>query len=37
VTRAELRARNVIDENGNAILDPAKNLKTVEQGAAISV
>ena len=37
MTRAELRARSVIDENGKPILDPAKNLKTVEQGAAISV
>jgi NAD(P)-dependent dehydrogenase (short-subunit alcohol dehydrogenase family) len=33
----ELRAIGVIDENGKPILDPAKNLKTVEQGAATSV
>lgn len=33
----ELRAAGVIDENGKPILDPAKNLKTAEQGAAISV
>jgi hypothetical protein len=33
----ELRAAGVIDENGKPILDPAKNLKTVEQGAATSV
>jgi NAD(P)-dependent dehydrogenase (short-subunit alcohol dehydrogenase family) len=33
----ELRAAGVIDENGKPILDPAKNLKTAEQGAATSV
>jgi len=33
----ELRAAGVIDENGKPILDPARNLKTVEQGAATSV
>ena len=33
----ELRAAGVIDKDGKPILDPAKNLKTVEQGAATSV
>ena len=33
----ELRAMGVIDENGNPILDPTRNLKTVAQGAATSV
>ncbi|MCB0179224.1 MAG: SDR family NAD(P)-dependent oxidoreductase [Anaerolineae bacterium] len=33
----ELRAMEVIDENGNPILDPTRNLKTVAQGAATSV
>ena len=33
----ELRKAGVIDENGKPILDPAKGLKTVEQGAATSV
>lgn len=33
----ELRKAGVIDENGDPVLDPAKNLKTVEQGAATSV
>lgn len=37
LTDEELRKAGVIDEHGNAILDPAKNLKTVEQGAATSV
>jgi NAD(P)-dependent dehydrogenase (short-subunit alcohol dehydrogenase family) len=37
LSREELRAAGVIDENGKPILDPAKNLKTVEQGAATSV
>jgi NAD(P)-dependent dehydrogenase (short-subunit alcohol dehydrogenase family) len=37
VTNEELRAAGVIDENGKPILDPAKNLKTVEQGAATIV
>jgi NAD(P)-dependent dehydrogenase (short-subunit alcohol dehydrogenase family) len=32
-----LRAVSLVDENGNPIIDPAKNLKTVEQGAATSV
>ncbi len=32
-----LRAAGVVDEDGNPIIDPAKNLKTVEQGAATSV
>jgi NAD(P)-dependent dehydrogenase (short-subunit alcohol dehydrogenase family) len=33
----ELRAAGVIDEHGKPIRDPARNLKTVEQGAATSV
>jgi NAD(P)-dependent dehydrogenase (short-subunit alcohol dehydrogenase family) len=37
LSREELRAAGVIDENGMPILDPARNLKTVEQGAATSV
>lgn len=32
-----LRAAGLVDEDGNPIIDPAKNLKTVEQGAATSV
>jgi len=34
---AVLRAAGLVDENGMPILDPAKGLKTVEQGAATSV
>jgi NAD(P)-dependent dehydrogenase (short-subunit alcohol dehydrogenase family) len=37
LSREELRNAGVIDENGKPILDPARNLKTVEQGAATSV
>jgi NAD(P)-dependent dehydrogenase (short-subunit alcohol dehydrogenase family) len=37
VSRDLLRAAGVIDDDGNPIIDPAKNLKTVEQGAATSV
>ncbi len=37
LSREELRALGVIDEHGKPILDPAKNLKSVEQGAATSV
>lgn len=33
----ELRKAGVIDEYGKPILDPARNLKTVEQGAATNV
>jgi NAD(P)-dependent dehydrogenase (short-subunit alcohol dehydrogenase family) len=32
-----LRAAGLMDENGNPVIDPAKNMKTVEQGAATSV
>jgi NAD(P)-dependent dehydrogenase (short-subunit alcohol dehydrogenase family) len=32
-----LRAMGVVDEDGNPIIDPARNLKTIEQGAATSV
>lgn len=32
-----LRAAGLLDKDGNPIIDPAKNLKTVEQGAATSV
>ena len=37
LSREELQAAGVIDENGKPILDPAKNLKTAAQGAATSV
>jgi NAD(P)-dependent dehydrogenase (short-subunit alcohol dehydrogenase family) len=37
LSNEELRAAGVVDEDGKPILDPAKNLKTVEQGAATSV
>jgi NAD(P)-dependent dehydrogenase (short-subunit alcohol dehydrogenase family) len=37
VSRDELRAGGVIDEHGKPILDPARGLKTVKQGAATSV
>jgi NAD(P)-dependent dehydrogenase (short-subunit alcohol dehydrogenase family) len=32
-----LRAAGLVGEDGNPIIDPAKNMKTVEQGAATSV
>ena len=32
-----LRAAGLVDENGSPIIDPAKNQKTAEQGAATSV
>ena len=32
-----LRAAGVVDEAGNPIIDPAKNQKTIQQGAATSV
>jgi NAD(P)-dependent dehydrogenase (short-subunit alcohol dehydrogenase family) len=37
LSEEELRAAGVIDEMGQAILDPSKFLKTAEQGAATSV
>jgi NAD(P)-dependent dehydrogenase (short-subunit alcohol dehydrogenase family) len=37
VSREILRAAGFVDEDGNPIIDPTKNLKTVEQGAATSV
>ena len=37
VSVEELQAAGVIDEQGNRVLDPDRNLKTVEQGAATSV
>lgn len=37
LSREDLQARGVIDERGNPVLDPARNLKTVEQGASTSV
>jgi NAD(P)-dependent dehydrogenase (short-subunit alcohol dehydrogenase family) len=37
LTREELLALGVIDADGKPILDPTRNLKTVEQGAATSV
>jgi NAD(P)-dependent dehydrogenase (short-subunit alcohol dehydrogenase family) len=33
-SREDLRAFGVFDQDGNPILDPAKQLKTIEQGAA---
>jgi NAD(P)-dependent dehydrogenase (short-subunit alcohol dehydrogenase family) len=37
VSKEELRAAGVIDEQSKPVLDPSRNLKTVEQGAATSV
>jgi NAD(P)-dependent dehydrogenase (short-subunit alcohol dehydrogenase family) len=37
LTPEALRAVGLVDESGNPIIDPAKGLKTVEQGAATSV
>ncbi len=37
LSREELMAAGVLDEAGNPIRDPARNLKTVEQGASTSV
>jgi NAD(P)-dependent dehydrogenase (short-subunit alcohol dehydrogenase family) len=37
LSRDALGAAGIVDEEGNPILGPAKNLKTVEQGAATSV
>lgn len=37
LSEKELRAAGVIDEHGQPVLDPTKNLKTVGQGAATSV
>jgi len=37
VSDEDLQAIGVLDEKGKPIIDPAKNLKTVEQGAATSV
>lgn len=37
LSREELFAAGVIDENGNPILDPAKQLKTIPQGASTNV
>jgi NAD(P)-dependent dehydrogenase (short-subunit alcohol dehydrogenase family) len=37
LSREELQAAGVLDENGDPIRDPTKNLKTAEQGAATSV
>jgi NAD(P)-dependent dehydrogenase (short-subunit alcohol dehydrogenase family) len=37
VSNEELRAAGVIDESGKPVLDPSRNLKTVEQGASTSV
>lgn len=36
-SKEQLQAMGVIDEDGKPILDPSKNLKTVEQGASTSV
>jgi NAD(P)-dependent dehydrogenase (short-subunit alcohol dehydrogenase family) len=37
VSRDLLRAAGVVDDDGDPIIDPARNLKTTEQGAATSV
>lgn len=37
LSKQELQNAGVIDDSGNPILDPSKNLKTVGQGAATSV
>jgi NAD(P)-dependent dehydrogenase (short-subunit alcohol dehydrogenase family) len=37
VARADLQRAGVIDEHGQPILDPARQLKTVAQGAATTV
>ncbi len=37
VSRDILHAAGFVDEDGNPIIDPVRNLKTVEQGAATSV
>lgn len=37
LSREELQAGGVIDELGNPVLDPARQMKTVEQGAATIV
>jgi len=36
-SKEQLRKMGVIDEHGNPVLDPLKQLKTVEQGASTSV
>jgi NAD(P)-dependent dehydrogenase (short-subunit alcohol dehydrogenase family) len=37
MSTAEVRAYGVLDEQGRPIIDPARNMKTPEQGAATSV
>ena len=37
MSTAEVRAYGVLDEHGRPIIDPARNMKTPEQGAATSV
>jgi hypothetical protein len=37
VSRKELRAGGIVDENGKPIFEPGRGLKTVEQGAATGV
>lgn len=37
ISADDLRARGAIDEAGNPVIDPSRNMKTVEQGAATSV
>jgi NAD(P)-dependent dehydrogenase (short-subunit alcohol dehydrogenase family) len=34
ISRAELQASGALDDNGVAVIDPSRDLKTVEQGAA---
>ncbi|HEY4202547.1 MAG TPA: oxidoreductase [Devosiaceae bacterium] len=37
LTDEEIKAFNVYDDNGNRVVDPARGIKTVEQGAATAV
>jgi NAD(P)-dependent dehydrogenase (short-subunit alcohol dehydrogenase family) len=37
ISREALRAAGIVEDGGSPIIDPARNLKTVEQGAATSV
>jgi len=37
ISAEDLRQRGAIDADGNPVIDPSRNMKTVEQGAATSV
>ena len=37
MTTEEVRAYGVLDEHGRPVIDPARNMKTPEQGAATSI